>query len=118
MTIVVTPALLAIQNGWDEIDRFEWPGTLVAVVEKPGKTCFQFLIWDNQHDTYAMKCWNRHYLQTHDLQGDEWNFTVTGFLPNVIAEESLPHGRNSNNCGKDARSSKGYRGKRTKKRRR
>lgn len=118
MAIVVTPALLAIQNGWDELDRFEWPGTLVAIVPKPEKTCFQFLIWDRDAETYALKCWNMRYLQTHELQGDGWNSTDTGCWQNAIVEESLRHGTNLNDCVKVARLSKGCRGKRTKKRRR
>lgn len=118
MTIVVTPALIAIQNGWDELDRFECPGTPLAIVPKPEKTCFQFLIWDNHHGTYALKCWNMRYLQTHELQGDGWNSTDTGCWQNAIVAESLRHGINLNDSAKVARSSKGCRGKRTKKRRR
>lgn len=118
MTIVVTPALVAIQNGWDELDRFNWPGTVVGFVPKPGKTCIQFMLWDKQQDAYVLKCWNMLYLQTHDLQEGEWNSTGTGFSQNAIVAESLRLGINLNDCGKVAPSSNGYRGKRTKKRRR
>lgn len=116
MAIVVLPGREAIKNGWDECDRFEWPGTLVAIVPKTGKTCLQFLIWDKNHCTYALKCWNMRYLQTHELQGDGWNSTDTGCWQNAIAEESLRHGINLKDCNKVVRSSKGFPGKRTKKR--
>ncbi|WP_324271107.1 hypothetical protein SOP91_00155 (plasmid) [Enterobacter hormaechei] len=118
MAIVVLPGKEALKNGWDESDRFEWPGTLVDIVKTEAKTCLQFLIWDRRDNSYSLKCWNMRYLQTHDLQGDTWSFTDIGYLQNAIAEESLRRGSNSNNSEKVARSSNGYRGKHTKRRRR
>lgn len=118
MAIVVLPGKEALKNGWDESERFEWPGTLLDIVPKNGKTCLQFVIWDRRDNAYALKCWNMRYLQTHDLQGDTWNFMDIGCLQSVIAAESLRLGNNSNDCEKVARSSKGYRGKHTKRRRR
>ena len=118
MSIVVTPTSLAIRNGWDDSDRFEWPGTVMGLVPKPDKMCIQFLIWDKQTDMFVVKCWNRLYLEVNELQGDKWSSMDTGTWQNAIVVESLRHGINLTDCKKDALSSNAYRGKPTKKRRR
>ena len=60
---LVIPSYLAADAGWDEPNRFRWPGEVVHEgVTTSGKTVAQFLLWDKKEEFYVLKTWDKRYL--------------------------------------------------------
>lgn len=60
---LVIPSYLAAGAGWDEPERFRWPGEVVHEgTTTSGKTVAQFLLWDKKENFYVLKTWDKRYL--------------------------------------------------------
>lgn len=60
----VVPIADAVKAGWNEPERFEWPGEVVyRFTTSTGKNVVQFLLKDKKEGCLVLKSWNELYLE-------------------------------------------------------
>lgn len=60
---LVIASHIAVDAGWNEPERFRWPGEVVhEATTLSGKNVAQFLLWDKKEGFYVLKTWDKRYL--------------------------------------------------------